>query len=101
MDHSSMTATPKGVPGVRCPVTRSGPSVTIVVTHPAAAISGSDTEFEVKAAIATTVESATLPIPTAISPVELNSLTSEDALRSSAFIRAMIWSNFANLQAPL
>ena len=74
--------------------------MTIVVTHPAAAISGSDTEFEVKAAIATTVESATLPIPTAISPVELNSLTSEDAFRSSAFIRA-IWSNFANLQAPL
>ena len=103
-----MTATPKGVPGVRCPVavTRSPHKKrpfrddSCYSTHPAAAISGSDAEFEVKAAIATTVESATLPIPTAISPVELNSLTSEDAFRSSAFIRA-IWSNFANLQAPL
>ena len=70
---------------------------TTVVTHPAV-IKGSAADFEVKAAIATTVETANLP--TAISFVELNSLTSKDAFRSSAFILA-IWANFANLLTPL
>ena len=50
------------------------------LTHPAAAMGracglglGSEADFEVNAAIATTVKSANLPI--AISPVELNLLT--------------------------
>ena len=65
-------------------------NATIVIAHPAV-IKGSAADFEVKVAIATTVESANLP--TAISFVELNSLTSKDAFRSSAFILA-IWANF-------
>ena len=57
---------------------------------------GSEAAFEVRAAIATKAESANLLTANAISPLELNSLTSEDAVRSSAFIRATR-SNFANL----
>ena len=57
---------------------------------------GSEAAFQVRAAIATKAESANLLTANAISPLELNSLTSEDAVRSSAFIRATR-SNFANL----
>ena len=94
-----ITYLPKARPPPRRPRAAPAGVTTAVpkgVTSPPKKGPGSEAAFEVRAAIATKAESANLLTANAISPFELNSLTSEDATRSSAFIRATR-SNFANL----